>query len=85
MSVFSFDDYAQNPGKYRLFATARIAVDCLDGFEADDVVALRYHDSRPVMFYHGKPIDSLAPVYACKDRYGCKRYLFGPAFKDFVL
>ena len=76
---FSHSDYIANPGKYRLFATARIAVDipCTE-YKAGDYVSIRHFDDRPNAVYIGDP---MYPIFAVNEDI----YLFGNALCEFVL
>lgn len=79
MRPFSYSDYIANPEKYRLFKTARMAVD-LPGtdYKTGDYVAIRHFDDRPNAVYIGNPI---YPVFAVNEDV----YVFGGALCSFVL
>lgn len=75
---YSQSDFDQNPNKYKLFKTARIAVDVGDLTIGQDV-AIRYLDAR---IDRSQPRDPLTPIY---EVVGLKHYVFARALGDFCL
>jgi hypothetical protein len=74
-----YSDYVANPGKYKLYKTARLAVD-LPGtdYKKGQYVSVRHFDDRPNAVFIGSPV---YPVYAVNEDV----YLFGNALENFVL
>ena len=80
MSPYSQSDFDQNPGKYRLFKTARIAVNIPNSdLHIGQDVAIRYLDAR---IDKSQPRDPLTPIF---EVIGLKHYLFARSLADFCL
>ena len=74
-----YQDYLTNPIKYRLFKTARLAVDLpCTSLKSGDYVSLRFVDDRPNKVYLGNPVE---PYYAINEDV----YLFGHQLENFTL
>ncbi len=78
MNHYSQSDFDQNPGKYKLFKTARMAVN-VDNLTIGQDVAIRYLDAR---IDCSQPRDPLTPIY---EVVGLKHYVFARALADFCL
>lgn len=78
MSHYSQSDFDQNPGKYKLFKTARMAVN-VGNLTIGQDVAIRYLDAR---IDRSQPRDPLTPIF---EVVGLKHYVFARALSDFCL
>ena len=80
MRHYSQKDYEQNPGKYRLFRTAVLAVN-IPGtdLQKGQHVGIRFLDARVNRAHAGDPI---MPIYEVE---GLRHYLYAMALADFVL
>ena len=80
MNHYSQSDFEQNPGKYRLFKTARVAVNIPgSSLTIGQDVAIRYLDAR---IDRSQPRDPLTPIF---EVVGLKHYLFARSLADFCL
>lgn len=80
MIPYSQSDFDQNPGKYRLFKTARIAVNIPNSdLHIGQYVAIQYLDAR---IDQSQPRDPLTPIFEVT---GLKHYLFARSLADFCL
>lgn len=71
-------DYAENPGKYELFRTARLAVPSFGGFVQGEIVSVQY------VGWDVSDDGEKFPVYET-EKNGEVWHLFGSAFDNFVL
>jgi hypothetical protein len=78
MSHYSQSDFDQNPNKYKLFKTARMAVN-VDNLTIGQDVSIRYLDAR---IDRSQPRDPLTPIF---EVVGLKHYVFARALADFCL
>jgi hypothetical protein len=80
MRRYDQTDFERNPGKYRLFKTARIAEAPLaeDGYHIGRIVSIEYTDAWTNAAVAGHPD---MPVYAVDGKF----YLFARALADFAL
>lgn len=79
MTVYNPDDFKTNPGKYKLFATARVNA-AVDGFDVGQIVAIKHYWN--IWNESSKRIE---PTYDVTDKSGERRFLFAGALSDFVL
>lgn len=78
MNHYRQSDFDQNPGKYKLFKTARMAVN-VGNLTIGQDVAIRYLDAR---IDRSQPRDPLTPIF---EVVGLKHYVFARALSDFCL
>ena len=78
MNHYSQSDFDQNPNKYKLFKTARMAVN-VDNLTIGQDVSIRYLDAR---IDRSQPRDPLTPIF---EVVGLKHYVFARALSDFCL
>lgn len=80
MNPYSQSDFDQNLGKYRMFKTARIAVNIPgSALHIGQDVAIRYLDAR---IDRSQARDPLTPIF---EVIGLKHYLFARSLADFCL